>query len=90
MATNAYLTYHDGKLEVPEELREELHLKEGARLKVVASGGRIVLDQEDIKPATSDIDWHTLRGALAGINVDFNAELEADRLRENELDARLG
>lgn len=90
MATNAYITYHDGKLEVPEELREELRLKEGARLKVVASGGRIVLDQEDIEPVSPRIDWHTLRGALAGIDIDFNAELEADRLRENELDARMG
>ncbi len=90
MATTAYVTYHDGKLEVPDELRDELCLKEGARLRVVASGGRAVLDQEVIVPMVHPGDWHKLRGALAGVNIDFNAELEADRQRENELDARLG
>lgn len=90
MATNAYLTYHDGKLEVPEELRKELRLTEGTRLRVVASGGQIVLDADKTLAEPPSVDWRSLRGALADVDVDFNAELEADRLRENALDARLG
>jgi len=90
MATNAYLTYHDGKLEVPEELREVLHLTDGARLRLVSSAGHIVLDWEHPNTHDSKVDWRSLRGALSDIKVDFNAELEVDRVRENELDARLG
>jgi hypothetical protein len=90
MATNAYLTYSGGKLEVPEDLREEMHLHEGTRLKVVSSARPIVLDEERVPLTHPTTDWRSLRGALADIKIDFNAELEADRIRENELDTRLG
>jgi bifunctional DNA-binding transcriptional regulator/antitoxin component of YhaV-PrlF toxin-antitoxin module len=90
MVTNAYLIYHDGKLEVPEELREELCLREGARLRVVYSADQILLDRKE-RPAVriGVTDWSQYEGILSDLDIDLNAELEKERIRENELDARL-
>ena len=90
MATNAYLTYHDGKLEIPEDLRAELRLQEGSRLHVVSVANQIVLDRSEAAPAVSlTFDWHTLRGSLADPDIDLNEELEKDRIEELASDARL-
>lgn len=87
MATNAYLTYHDGKLEVPEELQREWHLHEGARLRVIQEvDGKLRLQPDDI-PDPKTVDWRQFEGVLSGLGLDLNADLEAERIKE-ELDAR--
>jgi bifunctional DNA-binding transcriptional regulator/antitoxin component of YhaV-PrlF toxin-antitoxin module len=88
MASNAYLTYHNGKLEVPEELQRQLQLHDGQRLEVVAEPGpRLVLVPVAAR-RTSVMDWKLYEGALADSGLDLNAVLEAGRLREIELDDR--
>ena len=91
MATNAYLTYHDGKLEVPEELQREMQLEDGARLRIVyTSADQIVLRADKTDGVNPAREWHFLRGVLSNAGRDLNAELDAERIRENELDARWG
>ena len=86
---SAYLTYHDGKLEVPEDLQRELHLQEGARLQVLSEPGpRLVLVPEKAS-RTGVVDWRMYEGVLAHLNLDLNADLEAERVRENESIERL-
>jgi|GEM_PF-7093636 len=42
MAANAYLTYRNGKIEVPPELQVELGLKEGDRFTARLEGDLII------------------------------------------------
>lgn len=86
MATNAILTFHDGKLDVPQELQRDLGLVNGASFHVVyAASGKLMLDS--CEPADQPkADWRRLQGILAGSGTNPNAELEAEKRRELESD----
>ncbi len=43
MATQAVLTFHDGRLDVPKQLQADLNLHEGSELRVVSSSPAHVL-----------------------------------------------
>ena len=68
MATNPVLTFHDGKLDVPEELQRDWKLDEGSELRVVSSSpSLILLEPSGKKP--SDVNaamaaWRLLRGKI--------------------------
>ncbi len=89
MASPAFLTFHDGKLEMPDDLQRELHLLKGTRLQVLAEPGPRLVLVPDQNSRTGVTDWTAYEGILAGLDLDLNVDLEAERIRENELDAAL-
>ena len=90
MAAHPIVTFHDGKLEVPEELQRELKLHEGSQLRVVAvSGESVTLQTEPAEPKAKTFgDWRRLEGLLADSPLDPNADLEREKQRELEQEAR--
>lgn len=90
MAAHPIVTFHDGKLEVPEELQRELKLHEGSQLRVVAvSGESVTLQTEPAPPAASAWDnWTKLRGMLASewTPEAYAAAVERKRLAQENLD----
>lgn len=83
MATS-YVTYNNGKIEVSEDLQDELQLHNGEQLPVVMEQGRRVIVMPTRKTRTGVTDWSVFEGVLGGLGLDLNADLEAERLRENE------
>ena len=90
MAAHPILTFHDGKLEVPEEVQRKLKLHEGSQLRVVAvSQESVTLQAEPAEPKPRIIgDWRRLEGLLADSPADPNAELEREKQRELAEEAR--
>jgi hypothetical protein len=78
MATNPVLRFHDGKLDVPEELQRDWKLHEGSELRVVSSSGELIVLEAggDLpgKVAGAIKDWRSLEGVLPDRRT---AELEA-------------
>jgi hypothetical protein len=68
MATNPVLKFHDGKLDVPEELQRDWKLREGSELRVVSSSAElIVLESAGDLPgriATAITHWRSLEEIL--------------------------
>jgi hypothetical protein len=87
-ASNAALIVHDdGSFEATPELRKELHLAPGTRLEFVQRSGEEIRFR--VPRAFPEIhSWRDLQGILANTEYDPNADLERDRIRELELDAR--
>jgi AbrB family looped-hinge helix DNA binding protein len=50
---------HRGRLTIPKELRDDLHLEDGAEFKVVREGGdiRLVRQLPELETLTRDDDW---------------------------------
>lgn len=78
MATQAILTFSDGKLEIPVEVQKKMGLKEGAKLWLVsASDDRMVFTRAEVSSRIADDrlstlpglvpneDWKSLRGILS-------------------------
>jgi hypothetical protein len=87
-ASNAALIVHeDGSFEATSELKATLHLAPGTRLELVGKSG------EEIRFRVPKVfreirSWRDLQGILADSDADPNADLEAERLRELESEAR--
>jgi hypothetical protein len=87
MATEAVLTFSDGKLEVPEEVREELHLSDG--MKVAVTLNRIVDNRVQTRQAGGKRDWRSFEGLLKDRpEHDTSRARAAERAWELEHDER--
>jgi hypothetical protein len=65
MATNPVLRFHNGKLDVPEELQRDWKLHEGSELRVVSSSAElIVLKSAGDLPKETVGRWRSLEGIL--------------------------
>lgn len=86
--SNAALIVHDdGSFEATSELKDTLHLAPGTRLEFVEkSGGEVRFRVPKLFPEIGS--WRDLKGILADTPFDPNADLERERLRELERDAR--
>jgi hypothetical protein len=73
MATNPVLKFHDGKLDVPEELQRDWKLHEGSELRVVSSSAElIVLESAGDLPgriAAAIKHWRSLEGILPDLRT---------------------
>jgi antitoxin component of MazEF toxin-antitoxin module len=66
MATQVILTFSDGKLAIPPEVQEQMHLTEGAQLRVILTAkDRLVLE-----PAEGATEWKDTGRSLRGILSD--------------------
>lgn len=69
----SFLTFHDGKLEVPEELQRNWKLAEGSQLQVIdASPARILLHATTWPPVSSNdaiAGWRSLGGILPDLRT---------------------
>jgi hypothetical protein len=65
MATQVILTFSDGKLAIPPEVQEQMHLTEGSQLRLILTAkDRMVL--EPTAPSTEPKDaGRSLRGILS-------------------------
>lgn len=104
MITDAVLTFTDGKLEVPKEVQEEMHLTEGTRLRLVSATASEMHAVRDERPAAVDgkepiwlgnrwwvpnQGWRSLRGILDGHpDHDTSAQRKAEREWELAHDER--
>ena len=104
MIRDAVLTFSDGKLEVPKEVQEEMHLMEGTRLRLVSASDREMHVVREDKPETVDgrepfwlgnrwyvpnDDWRSLEGILSGHpEHDTTKARAAERAWELEHDER--
>jgi bifunctional DNA-binding transcriptional regulator/antitoxin component of YhaV-PrlF toxin-antitoxin module len=75
MATQVILTFSDGKLAIPPEVQERMHLTEGAKLRLILTAG----DQMVLEPAETAVEpkelpdwkwepkdqWRSARGMLS-------------------------
>jgi len=68
MSTVPVLTFHDGKLDVPQELQRDWKLDEGSELRVVSSSpSLILLEPNEKKPVNMEgaiASWRSLKGIL--------------------------
>jgi|SRR5271168_664798 len=65
MSTQVILTFSDGKLTIPPEVQEQMHLTEGAQLRLILTGkDRLVLEPADCASDPKG-DWRSLRGILS-------------------------
>jgi hypothetical protein len=87
-AGNAALIVHDdGSFEATPELKDTLHLAPGTRLELVQRTADEIRFR--VPKVFSEIkSWRDLQGILANSDADPNADLEQERLRELESDAR--
>jgi hypothetical protein len=85
MAAQPVLRFHDGKLEVPQQLQEDWKLREGSELRVTyARFGKILLEpsDDDSTQETSAITgWRLLGGILPDLRT---AEWEAEATERKE------
>jgi hypothetical protein len=87
MATQAVLTFSDGKLEVPEEVREELHLSDGMRVAVTLNG--IVDTRVQANRVGGKRNWRSFQGMLKDRpEHDTTKARAAERAWELEHDER--
>jgi hypothetical protein len=88
MASSPALIFHEeGTIEATPELKETLQRMPGARLELVHQSGaefrfRMPTPMKEIR------SWRDLEGILADSPADPNRDLEQERLREIESDAR--
>jgi hypothetical protein len=83
MAAHPIVTIHDGKVEIPEELKDDPRFCDGARLELVPASGQSV--QTDSGAWQAFID---LQGIFADDPGDANASLERERQDELAEEAR--
>lgn len=85
MAAHPIVTVDHGRVTIPEELQSDPRFRDGARLQLVPieAAGPSVAD-----PAKAWEDFMSLEGLLANSVYDPNAELEKERQRELEDEAR--
>ena len=65
---SALITFSDGKLELPKEVQEELHLTDGAQLRLTllsSTGMRLEKEEPEAKWVPNET-WRSLRGILSG------------------------
>ena len=100
MSQDAEITFSDGKLTLPREVQREMHLVEGARLRVVsASPGKLRVEPAD-KPEPvngeepiwlgnrwwiPNDDWRAMQGMLSG-HPDHDTSKARHEEREWELE----
>jgi hypothetical protein len=86
-STPALIIHEDGSIEATPELKERLHLAPGTRLELVHQSGEEVSFR--MPPPMREIkSWRDLRGILADSAADPTKDLEEERQRELERDAR--
>ena len=72
-----------GQLIIPKEIREELHLRQGARFSVAVEEGRIVLQ---VMAASSPPDYRAWRGVLKSAGaLDEHCREHADEVGRDRL-----
>jgi AbrB family looped-hinge helix DNA binding protein len=72
-----------GQVVIPQQFREQLHLKEGTELEVEVERGHLVL-----RKAKTSADWRTWQGKFKG--VDLTKALEEERRAEESRDRKKG
>lgn len=89
MATQVILTFSDGKLEIPVEVQEEMHLTEGTKLRLILTAkDRMVLEPAEVS-AEPKGDWRSLRGILSDYSEHDTSKARAEeRAWELEHDER--
>jgi bifunctional DNA-binding transcriptional regulator/antitoxin component of YhaV-PrlF toxin-antitoxin module len=66
MATEAIVTFSNGKLEVPVEVQEAMHLTEGTKLRLVRTAtNRLILEPAPLPSVGPSEGWRSLRGVLS-------------------------
>ncbi len=78
MAAHPIVVIEHGRVEVPEELQEDPHFKDGARVQLVP----VSFNAGEVSAEEILAKWESLRGILADSAFDPNAELEAEKQRE--------
>lgn len=85
MAAHPIVVIDHGKVEIPEELQGDPRFRDGARLQLVPVETAAVNGQ---KPNEVLPSWERLAGILANSDYDPNAELEREKEKELEDEAR--
>jgi len=95
MATQAILTFSDGKLEIPLEVQEKMQLKDGAKLRLIlASKDRLVVSPGEPRELPEwkwepNEQWRAARGMLSDHpEHDTSKARAAERAWELEHDER--
>ncbi len=85
MSAQPLLTFHDGKLDVPEQLQQDWKLSEGTELRVTyARFGKILLESTKYQSGqweSAISDWRALEGAVPDLRT---AEWEAEAAERKE------
>ena len=77
MAAQVILTFREGVLEVPAEVREYFHLTEGSRLRLTLGADTpATLEPERTAPATKR-GWRSFEGFLKNIPARDTSEIRA-------------
>jgi bifunctional DNA-binding transcriptional regulator/antitoxin component of YhaV-PrlF toxin-antitoxin module len=89
MATQVILTFSDGKLTIPPEVQEQMHLTEGSQLRVILTAkDRMVLEPAEGATERKDAG-RSLRGILNDLpEHDTSKVRAAERAWELEHDER--
>jgi hypothetical protein len=104
MVRDVVVTFSEGKLNLPRAVREEMHLVEGSKLRLISSSKDTWTFARDEKPEAVDgkepiwlgnrwwvpnDDWRKLQGILSDHpEHDTTAARHADRIWELEHDER--
>ena len=77
---SAMVTFADGKLELPKEVQDELHLTDGAQMRLtLISNASMRLEKEDISTKwVPNEDWRSLQGILKGHPEHDTSEVRAE------------
>jgi hypothetical protein len=86
-SSRALIFNEDGSIEATPELKLQLNVTAGTRLELIQQDGSDLLFRIP-PPEVEPQSWMSLRGILAHSSADPNAELDQERQRELELDAR--
>ncbi len=89
MATVPVLTFHNGKLDVPQELQRDWKLDEGSELRVVSSSPSLILLEpaEKIPPNVEGAitSWRSLGGMLPDLRTpEWEVEAVERKARATE------
>ena len=84
MAANPIVVIDHGRVEIPKELQSDPRFSDGARLQLVPMTDAHSHDDAEKTLAK----WDSLAGIFAHSSYDPNAELEAEKKRELEDEAR--
>ena len=89
MATQVILTFSDGKLTIPPEVQEQMHLAEGSQLRVILTAkDRMVLEPAEGATGRKDAG-RSLRGILSDRPEHDTSKVRAEeRAWELEHDER--
>ena len=85
MAANPVVVVEHGKIDIPDNLQHDPRFQDGARLQLVP------LAQAEVSPELRRRAWDEflkLGGIFADLDFDPNRELELDKQRELEAEAR--